>query len=101
MEINPNTVGELTRERDTSYMTGVGVWNTKLATSQANDVLPPQPSVLQASNAPFTNNPINPRWGLGPYPLWKIDSNRQPFATQYMINRYHGLQTGLGTNIGS
>ena len=31
--------------------------------------------------------------------LIKINSNREPFAYQYLINKYGGLGTKLGTNL--
>jgi hypothetical protein len=36
----------------------------------------------------------------GPYPLWKINSARKPFAVQYLVNPYGGLATKIGTELG-
>lgn len=35
----------------------------------------------------------------GKYPLWKIKSQREPYAVQHLNNEYGTLNTRLGTNL--
>jgi hypothetical protein len=68
------------------------VWNTSAASSSPNGVLPPSPTTLLQSR-PSTQNKF--------YQLWRIQSNREPYASEFMVTPYGGVETKLGTNLGT
>lgn len=65
------------------------VWNTNDNTSMVTT-----PKTLPINNSVFKPND-------GRYQLWVIQSPREPYAVEYLVNQYGGLGTKLGTNMGS
>jgi len=43
----------------------------------------------------------NKGWDSHSKTLWKIPSLRKPFAVEYLVNPYGGMQTRLGTDLGT
>ena len=78
------------------------VWNTKAAAVPAWGIRPPAPETRAQTNMshmqPFAPANVGKS---APYDLWQIQSARDPFAVQYLVNKYGGLGgTKLGTNLG-
>ena len=70
------------------------VWNTPAASLPPNGVLPPSPTTL------FQPRPYNSTRREAPYDLWRIQSNREPYASEFMVTPYGGMESKLGTNLG-
>jgi hypothetical protein len=62
-------------------------WNT--SSTSANGVRPPNPQTL--------GGPLQNKEG----DLWAVQSGRVPYASEYLVTKYGGLETKLGTGLGS
>lgn len=60
-------------------------WNTSQINH--NGIRPPNPSTTGN-----LKNEVNV--------IWSIPSFRRPYATEYLVTKYGGLETKLGTNLG-
>ncbi len=67
------------------------VWNT--SAKSLYGVMPPSPTTIIQPKPNI--QPENPQ-----YQLLRIQSNREPYATEFMITPYGGMESKLGTNIG-
>ena len=75
-------------------------WNYKqTTTNQFQPVTIPQPS--NYNSKPFAKPNIQLGKTNPNFQLWKIQSAREPYAYQYMVNGYGGVNTRLGTSLGS
>ena len=68
------------------------VWNTPAASSPPNGVLPPSPTTLLQPGRSARRE--------AQYQLWRIQSNREPYSSEYMVTPYGGMETRMGTNLG-
>ena len=62
-------------------------WNT--TSLSINGIRPPNPQTI---GGPLLNKEGN---------LWAIQTNRIPYASEYLVTKYGGLENKLGTNLGS
>ena len=94
------------------------VWNTPAASLPPNGVLPPSPTTLLQprpydlrSTRRFASYDLRSTrreasYDLrstrreAPYQLWRIQSNREPYASEFMVTPYGGMESKLGTNLG-
>ena len=78
-------------------------WNTNNQKSQGR--YPPKPYLTNAPvpayESSHTGAPVNGHNKNGQYTLLKINSQREPYAVQYLVNKYGGMDTRLGTSLGS
>jgi hypothetical protein len=103
------------------------VWNTPAASLPPNGVLPPSPTTLLQPR-PYNSTRREAPYDLqstrreapydlqstrreapydlqstrreAPYQLWRIQSNREPYASEFMVTPYGGMESKLGTNLG-
>ena len=68
------------------------VWNTPAASSPPTGVLPPSPTTLLQPGRSTRRE--------AQYQLWRIQSNREPYSSEYMVTPYGGMETRMGTNLG-
>lgn len=72
-------------------------WYTQNQT--LNGLKPPHPNLDFSDKLAYSALPeVKPTQS---YNLLKINSDREPFAVQYLVNGYGGLNTRLGTSMGS
>jgi len=83
------------------------VWNTPAASLPPNGVLPPSPTtLLQPRPYDLRSTRREASYDLrstrreAPYQLWRIQSNREPYASEFMVTPYGGMESKLGTNLG-
>ena len=79
-------------------------WNTNNQKFQG--CYPPKPYLTIApapayEHSSHTGAPVNGHNKNGQYTLLKINSQREPYAVQYLISGYGGMDTRLGTRMGS
>ena len=79
------------------------VWNTPAASSPPNGVLPPSPTTLRVDAIEDRTTLLQPGRSArreAQYQLWRIQSNREPYSSEYMVTPYGGMETRMGTNLG-
>ena len=107
LQVN-NPILPMDKQLKDSATVSSALWNNKEFTYDG--VRPPKPQTIPQYNKntpqqiPFqkTNIPnITQKNNKPIYDLWQIQSQREPYAVQYLVNQYGGLQTRVGTNYGT
>jgi hypothetical protein len=95
----------LTHETNTSST----LWNTNAAGLKKIGIRPPEPQTIYQKPPVPANSNLSTAGIVGNfsntvvpnkennYELWKIQSQREPYAVDYLVNKYGGLQTRSGT----